>query len=81
MCRWAAQTLLELDNWRQCSTLNFEGTSVAISRSGLLQGPMPMDVDRVQDAKGKGNKGKNDYQRGKGKDAKGKGKKGKEQQK
>ena len=45
------------------------------------QGPMPMDVDRVQDAKGKGKKGKNDYQKGKGKDAKGKGKKGKEQQK
>ena len=36
-----------------------------------------MDVDRVQDAKGKGKKCKNDHQKGKGKDAKGKGKKGK----
>ena len=34
-----------------------------------------MDVDRVQDAKGKGEKGKNACQKGKGKDAKGKGNK------
>ena len=40
-----------------------------------------MDGDRVQGAKGKGKKGKNDYQKGKGKDAKGKGKKGKGEQK
>ena len=40
-----------------------------------------MDVDRVQDAKGKGKKGKNDHQKGKGKDTKGKGKKGKGDQK
>ena len=38
---------------------------------------MPMDVDRIQDARGKGKKGKKDRQKGKGKDAKGKGKKGK----
>ena len=56
-------------------------TSMLASSSTDDQGPMPMDVDRVQDAKGKGKKGKNDYQKGKGKDAKGKGKKGKEQQK
>ena len=56
-------------------------TSMLASSSTDYQGPMPMDVDRVQDAKGKGKKGKNDYQKGKGKDAKGKGKKGKEQQK
>ena len=56
-------------------------TSIVASSSTDYQGPMPMDVDRVQDAKGKGKKGKNDYQKGKGKDAKGKGKKGKEQQK
>ena len=40
-----------------------------------------MDIDRVQDAKGKGKKGKNDHQKGKGKDAKGKGKKGQGDQK
>ena len=38
-----------------------------------------MDVDRVQDVKGKGKKGKRDHQKGKGKDTKGKAKKGKEQ--
>ena len=47
------------------------------SSSTDYQGPMPMDVDRVQTAQGKGKKGKNDQQKGKGKDAKGKGKKGK----
>ena len=45
------------------------------------QGHMPMEVDRAQDAKGKGKKGKNDHQKGKGKDAKGKGRKGKGYQK
>ena len=40
-----------------------------------------MEVDRAQDAKGKGKKGKNDHQKGKSKDAKGKGKKGKGDQK
>ena len=40
-----------------------------------------MAIDRVQDAKGKGKKGKNDHQKGKGKDAKGKRKKGKGDQK
>ena len=49
-------------------------TSMVASSSTHYQAPMPMDVDRVQDAKGKGKKGKNDYQKGKGKDAKGKGK-------
>ena len=39
------------------------------------------DFGRVQDAKGKGKKGKNDHQKGKGKDAKGKGKNGKGHQK
>ena len=34
-------------------------------------------MDRVQDARGKGKKGKNDHQKGKRKDAKGKGEKGK----
>ena len=47
------------------------------SSSTDYQGPLPIDVDRVQDAQGKGMKGKNDHQKGKGKDAKGKGKKGK----
>ena len=47
------------------------------SSSTDYQGPMPMEVDRVQDATGKGKKGKNEYQKGKGKDAKRKGKKGK----
>ena len=56
-------------------------TSMVASRSTDYQGPMPMGVDRVQDAKGKGKKGKNDHQKGKGKDAKGKGKKGKLDQK
>ena len=36
-----------------------------------------MEVDRVQDAQGKGKNGKNVHQKGKGKDAEGKGKKGK----
>ena len=45
-------------------------TSMVASSSTDYQGPMPMDVDRVQDAKGKG---KNEHQKGKGKDAKGKG--------
>ena len=40
-----------------------------------------MDIDRVQDAKAKGKKGKKDHQKGKGKDAKGEGKKGKGDQK
>ena len=48
--------------------------SMVASSSTDYQGPMPMDVDRVQDAKGKGKKVKNDHQ--KGKDAKGKGKEG-----
>ena len=48
-------------------------TSMAASSS---TGPMPMDIDRVQDAKRKGKKGKNDNQKGKSKDAKGKGKEG-----
>ena len=48
------------------------------SRSADYQGPMPIDVDRVQDANGKDKKGKNDHLNGKGKDSKGKGKKGKE---
>ena len=52
-------------------------TPMVASSSTGYQGPMPRDVDRVQDAKGKGKKGKNDNQKGKGKDAKGKGKKGK----
>ena len=43
-----------------------------VASSTDYQGPMPMDIDRVQDAKGKGKKGKNDHQKGKGKDAKGK---------
>ena len=30
MCRWTAQILLEIDHLRQCSILNFEGTSVAM---------------------------------------------------
>ena len=60
---------LELDNWRQCSILNFEGTSrngIDLSRSGLrpwwlvavqtIKGPLQMDVSRVQNAKGKGKK-------------------------
>ena len=42
------------------------------------EGLMPVEIDQVQDAKGKVKKGKNDHQMGKGKDAKGKGKKGKE---
>ena len=45
------------------------------------QGPMPMGIDRVQDTKEKGTKGKNDHLKGKGKDTKGKGKKGKGDQK
>ena len=45
------------------------------------QGPTPMEVDRAQNAKGTGKKGKNDLQKGKGKDAKGKGKKSKGAQK
>ena len=48
------------------------------SSSADYQGPKPMDIDRVQDAKGPGKTGKNDHQKGKGKDTKGKGKKGKE---
>ena len=55
--------------------------SMVASSSTEYQGPMPMDVDRVQDAKGKGKKVKNDHQKGKGKDAKGKGKKGQGYQK
>ena len=88
-----AQIVLDFA-WRQCSILNFEGTSVAMgsfsteeatlmvaSSSTDYQGPMPMDIDRAQNAKGKGKKGKNDHQKGKGKDAKSKGKKGKGDQK
>ena len=45
------------------------------SSSTDYQGPVPVDVDRVQDAKGNGKNGKNDPEKGKGKDAKGKGKK------
>ena len=45
-------------------------TSMVASSSTDYQGPMPMDIDRVQGAKGKGKKGKNDHQKGKGKDAK-----------
>ena len=56
-------------------------TSMVASSSTEYQGSIPMDVDRVQDAKGKGKKGKNDHQKGKGKDARGKGKKGKGDQK
>ena len=56
-------------------------TSMVASSSTDYEGPMPMDVDRVQDAKGKGKKGKNDHQKGKGEDAKGKGRKGKRDQK
>ena len=83
--------VFELDHWRQCSVLSFEGTSVAVGpfsvEVGFFNGcnqqyRLPRTVDRVQDVKGKGKKGKKDYQKGKGKDAKGKGKKGKgEQQK
>ena len=51
-------------------------TSMLASSSADYQGPMPMNVDRVQDAKGNGKKGKNAYQKGKGKGTKGKGKKG-----
>ena len=51
------------------------------SSSAGYQGPMPMDVYQVQDAKGRGKNGKNDHQKGGGKDAKGKGKKGKGDQK
>ena len=51
------------------------------SSSTDYQGPMPMGLDRVQDAKRKGKKGKNDHQKGKGKNAKGKGKTGKGDQK
>ena len=51
------------------------------SSSTDYQGPMPINIDRVQDAKGEGKKGKDDHQKGKGKDAKGKGKKGKGDQK
>ena len=47
-------------------------TSVVASSNADYQKPMHMDVDRVHDAKGKGKKGKNDYQKGKCKDAKGK---------
>ena len=47
------------------------------SSSTDYQGPTPKEVDRVQDTKGKGKKGKNDHRKGKGKDAKGKGKTGK----
>ena len=52
------------------------GSSMVASSSTDYQGPMPMDIDRVQDAKGKCQKGKNDHQKGKGKDAKGKGGRG-----
>ena len=38
-------------------------------------------MNRVQDAKGKGEKGNNDHQKGEGKDAKGKGKKEERDQK
>ena len=58
-----------------------QATSTVASSSTDHQGRMPMDIDRVQDAKGKGKKGKNDYQKGKGKDAKGAGKNGNEEQK
>ena len=68
--------MLHLDRSRQK-----RATSAVASSSADYQGPTPMDVDRIQDAKGKGNKGKNDHQKGKGKDAKGKGKKGKGDQK
>ena len=71
MSRWT-QIILELENWRHCSILNFEGTSVC---NGIGT------IDRVRGAKGKGKKCKNDHQKGKGKDAKGKGKKGKGDQK
>ena len=37
-------------------------TSMVASSSTDYQGPRPMDIDRVQDAKGQGKKGKNDYQ-------------------
>ena len=30
MCRLTAQIIVEFDDWRQCSILNFEGTSVAM---------------------------------------------------
>ena len=53
-------------------------TSMVASSSTDCKGSMPMDSDRVQDAKGKGKKGKYDHQKGKGKDAKGTGKKGRE---
>ena len=52
-------------------------TSIVGSSSADYQGTMPMEVDRVQDAQGKGKNGKNVHQKGKGKDAEGKGKKGK----
>ena len=51
------------------------------SSSTDYQGPVPVDVDRVQDAKGNGKNGKNDPEKGKGKDAKGKGKNEKGDQK
>ena len=41
-------------------------TSMAASSSADYQGPMPKDIDRAQDAKGKGKRGKNDHQKGKG---------------
>ena len=63
------EDVLHLDRSRQK-----RATSAVASSSADYQGPTPMDVDRIQDTKGKGNKGKNDHQKGKGKDAKGKGK-------
>ena len=58
-------------------------TSMVASGSADYQEPMPMDVDRAQNAKRKGKKGKSDQQKGKGKgkDAKGKGHRGKGDQK
>ena len=41
-------------------------TSVVASSSTDEQGPTPMDVVRIQNAAGKGKKGKNDHQKGKG---------------
>ena len=46
-------------------------TSMVASSCTDYQGPMPMNMDRVQDATGKCQSGKNDHQKGKGKDAKG----------
>ena len=59
----------DFDGWEQVLQWDRSqqkwATSMVASSSTEYQGPMPiMDVDRGQDAQGKGKRGKNDYQKG-----------------